>query len=273
MTRHSKQYALFFAVIALLSTCPALFGQTTGPSRQGKVVYLASQNKKKIPFVCDAELVFDDQSSIFTDGKNVQDVPETRTHDEASNTTVIQRGRKMSDGPWTVFHTDFTNRKTTQWASIHGRSFIIPDTLRTINWTLLDESKEVGGMKCQKAKASVHGREYEAWFASEIPLPYGPWKLQGLPGLILEAWSMDGEVSFELKEVQPVLSERKPIAPPSKGQRIDGYANFFALQDRKSDEFAKIMQARVAEIQQDFGPGSSAKINSNPIRIEKTPDM
>jgi GLPGLI family protein len=36
----------------------------------------------------------------------------------------------------------------------------------------------------------------------DIPISVGPWKLQGLPGAILEAKSKDGEVAFEAEEIQ-----------------------------------------------------------------------
>ena len=60
-----------------------------------------------------------------------------------------------------------------------------------------DESKEVIGYQCFRAVTDYRGRKWTAWFAPEIPIQEGPWKLCGLPGLILEAYDNNGEYHFE----------------------------------------------------------------------------
>lgn len=68
----------------------------------------------------------------------------------------------------------------------------IPD----IKWQFLPGEKEILGYQCKKAKCNLFGREYEAWYAIGLPQSNGPWKLGGLPGLILEAKDQTGEISF-----------------------------------------------------------------------------
>ena len=59
-------------------------------------------------------------------------------------------------------------------------------------WTFGDREKEICGYLCQEAKTSYGGREWTAWFSQDIPSNAGPWKLRGLPGLILEAQDAEG---------------------------------------------------------------------------------
>ena len=53
-------------------------------------------------------------------------------------------------------------------------------------WTVGTETQLILGHKCQKATCNWRGRNFVAWFASDIPVRLGPWKFNGLPGLILK---------------------------------------------------------------------------------------
>lgn len=66
------------------------------------------------------------------------------------------------------------------------------DECDNIYWEISDSQKQILGFDCIKATANYHGRNWSAWFSEEIPLVDGPWKLTGLPGLILEAETDDG---------------------------------------------------------------------------------
>jgi len=54
------------------------------------------------------------------------------------------------------------------------------------NWQLSKEHKSILSYNCQKATCTFRGRNYTAWFTSEIPIQNGPYKFGGLPGLIMQ---------------------------------------------------------------------------------------
>ena len=73
---------------------------------------------------------------------------------------------------------------------------IVTDTLGAIEWAIHPERKMFGEYECRRATGVFGRREYEAWFAPDIPISSGPHKLAGLPGLILEAYTTDRKVQF-----------------------------------------------------------------------------
>lgn len=72
------------------------------------------------------------------------------------------------------------------------------------NWELADETRVINTITCKKAKVKFKGRNWIAWYAPEIPLPYGPMKFSGLPGLIIKITDEKEDFDFELVKSLPV---------------------------------------------------------------------
>ena len=81
------------------------------------------------------------------------------------------------------------------------------DTLNAQQWTMTDSTREVLGYTCQQATADFRGRRWTAWFATDIPVSDGPWKLGGLPGLILEAYDEGQQHVFTAVGLERVKDE------------------------------------------------------------------
>lgn len=73
------------------------------------------------------------------------------------------------------------------------------------NWKITDSIKTINELKVQKAETNFGGRKWIAWFTQEIPLSYGPYKFNGLPGLIIEIYDTQKDYIFKL-----VKSEKIP---------------------------------------------------------------
>lgn len=65
-------------------------------------------------------------------------------------------------------------------------------------WIIQKEKTTILGYLAQKATCTFAGRKYVAWFTSEIPLSLGPWKFNGLPGLILKVEDVGRNYKFEI---------------------------------------------------------------------------
>ena len=94
------------------------------------------------------------------------------------------------------------------------------DTLNAQQWTMTDSTREVLGYTCQQATTDFRGRHWTAWFATDIPVSDGPWKLGGLPGLILEAYDKGHQYTFTTVGLEWVAEE--PIVFTRRGGK-NGY--------------------------------------------------
>lgn len=85
--------------------------------------------------------------------------------------------------------------------NFNRNNYLIKEALEKINWKIEQETKEILGYVCQKATGICKGRLYTAWFTTDIPASLGPWKLHGLPGLILEAYDARQWIKFTCTNV------------------------------------------------------------------------
>ena len=90
---------------------------------------------------------------------------------------------------------------------ISSQGYRYVDSLHTQTWTMGDSTREVLGYTCQQATADFRGRRWTAWFATDIPVSDGPWKLGGLPGLILEAYDEGQQHVFTAVGLERVKDE------------------------------------------------------------------
>ncbi|WP_217698766.1 GLPGLI family protein [Sediminibacterium ginsengisoli] len=97
----------------------------------------------------------------------------------------------------------------------HLKYYFMEDEMPVIDWNISNETKKIMGIDCQKATGVCKGRTYEAWFAPGIPFNNGPWKLQGLPGLIVEASDLKKQVNFKFAGFQPLTASNRSVELPT----------------------------------------------------------
>ena len=92
---------------------------------------------------------------------------------------------------------NYPEGKVTTLDMVALNSFRCEEENEIPSWQLLNDTMTILSYSCQKAVCHFKGRDYEAWFTPEIPRSEGPWKLHGLPGLILKAEDSQRHYTFE----------------------------------------------------------------------------
>lgn len=105
--------------------------------------------------------------------------------------------------------------------SLIGKNYLTSNTMPDFHWQLKEGRKQIGNYTCYKALGYWRGRYWEAWFCPELPYNYGPWKLNGLPGLILEANDTQQEYFFSAIHFKFTIEYSHPLKLPERYQEIN----------------------------------------------------
>jgi len=108
---------------------------------------------------------------------------------------------------WEYMKTDHNAHTLVFIAGYGPNNFVVQDTYFKHPWKITSETKNIKGHTCTKATLSFRGRNWEAWFAQDIPLPYGPWKFYGLPGLIVEVYDTAHDYTWRIDVLEYKESE------------------------------------------------------------------
>jgi len=93
---------------------------------------------------------------------------------------------------------NYPNGKLTFTQPIPGTNFKYEEPLDIFNWKLTQETSTICGYNAKKATCNFGGRSWVAWFAPELPYSDGPYKFNGLPGLIVKIADTRNQYVFEL---------------------------------------------------------------------------
>ena len=104
---------------------------------------------------------------------------------------------------------------------LHSSGYLMEDPMPVIDWKISSDTATFGGFNCQKATTRFKGRDYTAWFCPDLPVRVGPWKLNGLPGVIIDARDAKNEVIFRFDGVErPISSSPAGSVRPDNQQHL-----------------------------------------------------
>jgi GLPGLI family protein len=86
-------------------------------------------------------------------------------------------------------------------------------------WVITPTTTTIAGYACQRATTTFGGRTWEAWFTRAVPIPEGPYKFYGLPGLIVKVGDKRGHYLFELTKLRQ-LAPPVTITPPETSGKL-----------------------------------------------------
>jgi len=145
----------------------------------------------------DMQLLIGDKVSYFYSATYRAYEEELRKSVDANNiaipTSTSARGSISMD-----FYRNYPTGKSTYLDKVIREKFRIIEPLEQPQWDIIaDSTKQILDYHCQMARCSFKGRTWTAWFTTDIPLDNGPWKLCGLPGLILRAYDAKQQYIFD----------------------------------------------------------------------------
>lgn len=172
-----------------------------------------------------------DQSAFYSADLKTQDSISVRNFD-----LVIQL---LSDGE---SFKQYANKETevvfknyppdviTVFQRFNSTNWIYTEKYETPEWEITSKDSVIMDYPCILAICKFRGRVWSAWFTPEIPISQGPWKLGGLPGLILKATDSRGHYSYEAVEI---------FIPQNE------YVEYFNYDDRvKTNRIASLIERR-----------------------------
>ena len=147
----------------------------------------------KYKFHPDQRDAYNDTRIVQIGKHSVKDYSDIINYFDSLATEQVRRGAEsysnVSGNPWPleIIRPIRGEKADLKYRLSISAFFVYPDSVPSLEWNFSDEETDsIMGYDCRKATVEFAGRSYTAWFTPEIPLPFGPYKFGGLPGLILK---------------------------------------------------------------------------------------
>ena len=160
------------------------------------------------------EIIF---NLLYKDGKSFFEVRKKMS---------ISKNRffKMSLGPEGISKYYNSEKEIIRQVNAFGEDFLISKP--KYNWDLKKETKKIGKYTCYKAtmvekiktRKGVKNVLIQAWYTSEVNIPYGPIGYSGLPGLIIEL--KRNNIKYYATKINLTPGEDLLIKKPTKGKKV-----------------------------------------------------
>jgi len=109
---------------------------------------------------------------------------------------------------------NYPKGKMTVREPLYPAFYVYEEPMNKLSWTLKEDTMTVCGYLCKSAEATYGGRSWIAWYTEDIPSTSGPWKLNGLPGLILKAEDVEHTHCFAAYSLFHLTMDIKDVNSP-----------------------------------------------------------
>jgi GLPGLI family protein len=182
-----------------------------------KFTHVRDTTNRDHPYTENMALYVGKNSSAYKSYDNILEQAEFKKQVQAAIASSpdgrinVHRNRRGSGAEYYEFP---NQKKLERREPLVMETYLIDDVMPAIDWKTSSDTATYGGLHCQKATCHFRGRDYTAWFCPDMPLHVGPWKLNGLPGVIVEAYDAKKEVQFMFDGVEKV------VIPQGQGDQL-----------------------------------------------------
>jgi GLPGLI family protein len=154
------------------------------------------------------DLLFMENKSVYKPGKETEDEKTGFFESPASENTVYK---------------DLQEQTSISQKQIFESQFLIIDSVRSLQWKILPETRTIAGFDCHKAVSKIcDSVVVVAFYTDEIIPSTGPESFSGLPGMILELAIPRLYTTWTATKVENLApADEKRIMPPAKGKKAN----------------------------------------------------
>ncbi|RXM67029.1 hypothetical protein BOQ60_03625 [Chryseobacterium sp. CH1] len=174
---------------------------------------------------------------------------QTTQHKKLDNGGILLSTKGMNIPKTQFYYIIIQSNENIQYFESVSMSLLMYKEPVIKNWKLIDETKIINTITCKKAEVYFKGRNWIAWYSPEIPLPYGPYKFSGLPGLIVKIADDKEEYDFELVKSIPASKLKDKLITIKKSR----YTEVIETTQQKLKQAIRNADANVAAVLASYG--------------------
>lgn len=247
-------------IILFFISCKSTNTKITNSNNQeniaiGRITYIYKFKPRKYLLEQEANLYFNDNSSIFITSQGKE--PFIIVDGESGQDGFMQD--EIGDEIYKNLRRNTINIREKIW----NQPYVSSEKMPVFNWTLTKKTKKIGSFTCYLATTNFRGRSYNVWYTKELSFSDGPWKFNGLPGLILEVIDEKMEYQFLFKSIELPTSKIVNIAFNGEGKTVE-FQEFKRADDIEFNKQRKQAEAKwdgQGEFKMTKNPANSIELN------------
>jgi len=146
----------------------------------------------------------------------------------------------------TLLYKDYASNYLQYEERLGQENLVMEEDLKLFKWTKIRERDSILTYPCRTALAEFRGREYKAYYTTKLKYTAAPWKIHGLPGVVLKVCSTDDVVCYEARSIE-LTEESTALVNPFENKKPISYGDFCKKYKSNHKEVVKKRRKRAAQ--------------------------